>query len=302
MLKNETRNRLKKNGYLDHILHILAVGRYRGLYDDFRYAISKERGKAKLFNGFTINLPNNMEGIGKELLLHGIHEPTATREYEKFLKPGDQILEAGANIGYYVAVAEKTLDSRVNFLAIEPDPDVFEILKVNTSSIKNRIQLQMVAASDQKGESIFFQSSSSNLGSLRKSRRADDKSTIVQTKTIDGLCEDSEFRPTVIRMDIEGAEILALRGARQVLQKFTPRLFIELHPSLMTDDEVREVLDIFESFSYSNFTVIDRSYDQPCALRRMERCQAKKMNIAEIKVFLAERYVTALGLLSHPSA
>jgi FkbM family methyltransferase len=294
----DTAERLRKNGLLDHFVHLVAVGRYRSLISDLRYHGLSDLSSAALFNGKTIELPKRSAGIGKELLLHGIHEPLATSLYENMLKPGDRIFEAGANIGYYIAVAEGRLGPNVEYLAVEPDPEVFETLTSNVQSIGKRITLREIAVSENDGESTFFQSASSNLGSIRKSRRTDDQAKKVITTTIDQLCATSHFSPTVLRMDIEGAEVFALRGARNVLKECRPRLFIELHPSLMTEDETLEVLAMLEEAGYAEFFVTDRSYDQPSALHFLPRCRPRLLGLKELRSFIRARYVTALGLLS----
>ena len=292
-----TRARLSRNGLFDHILHILAVGRYRAPFSEFRYRFLAGKARARLFNGISLILPKNRAGIGKELLLFGIHEPTATGLYEGLLEPGERIFEAGANIGYYVAIADAKVCSDVEFLAVEPDPDVFGTLKKNVEAMGANVRLFELAVSDSTGDVEFFRSQSSNLGSMRRSSRTDNRSIKVPCTTVDALCEEHAFEPTVLRMDIEGAEIFALRGAKRVLETFKPKLFIELHPTLMGEDELRETFEILKSNGYTSFDIVDRSYDQPCALKWLPRAKARRVTIDELEVMLRRRYVTAVGMI-----
>ncbi len=292
-----TRARLRRNGFFDHILHILAVGRYRTPFSELRYLFLASKVRARLFNGISLVLPKSRAGIGKELLLYGIHEPTLTALYEELIEPGERIFELGANIGYYVAVADAKLRSEVEFLAVEPDPDVFGTLKTNVEAMDAHIRLFELAVSDSTGEVAFFRSSSSNLGSIRRNSWTDDHSVKVPSTTVDALCEEHAFKPTVLRMDIEGAEIFALRGAKRVLSTCKPKLFIELHPPLMGEAELRETLAILQSSGYTSFDIVDRSYDQPYSLKWLPRAKARRVTIDELELMLRRRHISAIGMI-----
>jgi FkbM family methyltransferase len=298
LLHPDTLKRLRKNGFWDHIAHVVTVGRYIEQLSLAKRWPTSHRDVVTIYNGASLYLPKQALGLGKELLRHGIHEPTATRLYEEFLEPGDQIFEAGANIGYYISVADNALSGTGSFLAVEPDPEVYGTLTQNVASFRGRVNLNQLAVSDHIGTTSFYQSASSNLGSIRKSRRTDDRALKVQTSTIDRLCETHNFSPTVLRMDIECAEVFALRGAQKVLARFKPKIFIELHPTLMTADELAEVLGLLRSNGYRSLTVVDRSYDSPTALRFLKRAQPQAIDINRLEVLLSERYVTALGVFS----
>ena len=293
---SDTLERLKKNGIFDHIVHILTVGRYFELFSKTKSLFTPCSGKANLYNGASLTLPTQMLGLGRELLRYGIHEPSSTRLYENFVEPGDRIFEAGANIGYYITVADQILNRNVSFFAVEPDPEVFRTLEINVAPIEARIVIEKVAVSDKIGETSFFQSASSNLGSIRRSRRTDDTALTVTTTTIDNLCKKHNFNPSVLRMDIEGAEIFALRGAQEVLNAFRPKIFMELHPTLMTREELSEIFAILRTNGYHALTILDRSYDSPSALRFLKRAQPRTLNIDQLEKLLNERYFTALGV------
>jgi FkbM family methyltransferase len=276
----------------------VAVGRYREIIATFRYFLIKNREQAGLFNGRTLKLPRQLPGIGRELLLYGVHEPTASKAYQDILKPGEKIFEVGANIGYYISLADAIFSSNVEFLAIELDPEVFETLLENVANIGQRVRTKSIAASDSSGEVIFYRSKSSNLGSLRSHRMANCGKIIVGTSTIDSLCAEFDFSPSVLRMDIEGAEIFALRGAQNVLSRCKPKLFLELHPPFMTTAETIEVMDILRSNGYRDMIVIDRSYDHPSALRFLGRAKPKLLTIDEVQDLTASRHFAALSLIS----
>jgi FkbM family methyltransferase len=117
------------------------------------------------------------------------------------LKSADIVLDAGANIGVFSMLASRRV-SRV--YAIEPDPLNFAFLQNNIriNKVKNVVAMR-VALSDRKGISHM---SGVGIGAhLAK------VGTSVSTTTLDSLTTDNL---SVIKMDIEGAEALALHGQR----------------------------------------------------------------------------------------
>ena len=52
----------------------------------------------------------------------------------------------------------------------------------------------------------------------------------VTSTTIDDFCGRHQISPTLIKIDIEGFELHALRGGRETLARFRPKIVLELHP------------------------------------------------------------------------
>ncbi len=111
------------------------------------------------------------------------------------------------------------------YIALEPDPANLKNLEINISSVgmtlKQKITICPLAAADRKGK-------------LRFDATGTAASTISETGTIEINCAPldeilADIRPTYIKMDIEGAELDALLGAKQVIQKFKPILAISVY-------------------------------------------------------------------------
>jgi FkbM family methyltransferase len=80
------------------------------------------------------------------------------------------------------------------------------------------------------------------------------KSQGVPTITLDDLVERSGVVPTAITMDIEGAEVQALRGSERLLSEVRPKWWISVHPDLASrdfSDDTRELLDLMERHRYT---------------------------------------------------
>lgn len=162
------------------------------------------------------------------------------------VRPGDTLYDVGACVGM-VAIHAAKRGARV--VAFEPDPGYGQRLATNLAL--NGISAQVIrwAVSDTAGEACLFTDGASGLSpSLRQAGKRG--SVSVRTQSLDAALKAGEIpTPNVIKMDIEGAEILALRGMSNLLRSpQAPRaIFLELHPDMLRDfgsssDEVRAML------------------------------------------------------------
>jgi FkbM family methyltransferase len=214
-------------------------------------------------NGLSLALPSRCAGIKEELILYGIHEPLASSCYSNLLKPKDIIFDIGTNIGYYMSVADKALNGECSIYGFEADPELAELARTNGKKLRAQCNVEHLAVAEHTGTTIFFVSEVSNWGTLRArdDLRLSNK-VEVRCTSLDNYAKTSNTNPDVIRMDIEGGEILALRGGRRVLSR-TRLLFMELHCAFLADSEIEEICDILEDAELQHVIWFNRYYDWP---------------------------------------
>jgi FkbM family methyltransferase len=162
------------------------------------------------------------------------------------VRPGDTVYDVGACIGMVTIHAAKR---GATVVAFEPDPGYGQRLATNLALNGTSAQVIRWAVSESAGEaSLFTDGAGSASPSLRQ--KGGRGHVTVETRSIDAALKAGELQPPdVIKMDIEGAEMLALRGMSNLLRSpHSPRaIFLELHPDILPDfgsssDEVRAVL------------------------------------------------------------
>jgi FkbM family methyltransferase len=152
------------------------------------------------------------------------------RLFARLLTPGMVVVDGGANIGVYTVVASKAVGHSGRVFSFEPGTVSFLALERNASlqPIRN-VTLFRAALSDAPGEAkLFHIDSAPNSYSL-----APDAETfeLVPLMTLDGLVENQELDTLdVVKLDIEGAEELALRGAQFTLSALRPIVLFEVNP------------------------------------------------------------------------
>lgn len=148
-----------------------------------------------------------------------------------FVRSCDCALDAGANIGVWsvLAAAEMKAGSRV--LAIEPAPATFTILEDCARVCEGPGQIVPVfgALGDRVGTARLQVDTPTATTNRLASYDAVIGSIDVPLLTLDALCAARRIRPGAIKIDVEGAELLVLEGARRILREARPFIVMELH-------------------------------------------------------------------------
>ncbi|CDO88372.1 methyltransferase FkbM [Mycobacterium triplex] len=180
------------------------------------------------------------------------------------LRNDDVLFDIGANIGMVALHAAKICRT----VAFEPDPAIQRRLKVNSALNPDRaFTLEPIAISDTDGSVVLYTDGDDGNSPSLVHQRGESGSVTVTARTLDSLCAEGRLpHPTVLKLDVEGAEILALRGAQQLLTgPRRPRaLFIEVHDTFLpgfgsSADEVNKML---EDLGYTNAVYRAERWDQ----------------------------------------
>ena len=207
--------------------------------------------------GSKMELMPEKEGLDRDLLLDGIREPVATGHILSILREDDVVLEVGANIGYY-ALMEASRCRKI--YAIEPHPENVARLKRNIElNGYENIEVQHGGFGEVDGTLKLYTSELSNWHTAKENPGSGSDFIEVDCHRIDTFAKAHEA-PTFIKMDVEGFELQVLRGATETL-KTVRHLFIELHGSLLAEEEIREVLDMIAASGLKPSLVIQ--YDRP---------------------------------------
>ncbi|MCX5658505.1 MAG: FkbM family methyltransferase [Planctomycetota bacterium] len=149
----------------------------------------------------------------------GCHEHADLAVFRSLLKPGMCVVDIGANIGLYSAVAAKAVGPSGVVVAIEPAPHNFALIG-QMASLNGFAQVRPVQAalSDRPGELKLY-INADNTGDNRIYPGAERRETVsVRAARLDDLWAESGYPPVdVIKMDIQGAEALAVDGMAKVL-------------------------------------------------------------------------------------
>jgi FkbM family methyltransferase len=170
---------------------------------------------------------------------------------------GETIWDVGANMGVF-SVAAAARAKTGNVLAFEPDPWIAGMFRRTAALAENsRLQIEIVAAAVSDTDGIGWlnvNSRSRHMNNLRnKSIWSDSRSqkavVPIATLRLDTIMASEHVRPPhLIKVDIEGAEHVLLRGAHRVLAEARPVWFMEV-----ASENADEVSSIFRAHGYRVF-------------------------------------------------
>jgi FkbM family methyltransferase len=162
--------------------------------------------------------------------LIGSDEPYLQKAIRKYVAPGDTVYDIGANMGYVSLSLAKRVGPSGHVIAFEPVPRNVALLRTNIENNHLRnIQVLEVAALDRCGTGLIRIAENLSTASLIWHRNNPSATElIIHTVAIDSLVEARELpEPRFVKIDVEGAEGLALLGMRRTVAAARPVLFIE---------------------------------------------------------------------------
>jgi FkbM family methyltransferase len=163
-------------------------------------------------------------------------EPAVWEAVSSRLSDGGVMLDVGAHIGYFTLKSSVRVGKSGRVVAFEPNPRTVETLRANVAASRAaNVTVVPVACTD--GETtvnIYDTSTQHNSGGSSLSRANTGKESrefAVRGRPIDDVLRELGIqRVDVMKVDVEGAELYVLRGAKETLQRFHPKIVIEVFP------------------------------------------------------------------------
>lgn len=178
-------------------------------------------------------------------LLLGTYEQEQTALFQKYIRPGQQVLDIGAAAGYYTLLAARLVGPRGRVIAFEPNPTNLRYLRAHIE--RNRLPFVAVhplALADHNGTARF------GGGTGTGTDRLHDRGAIeVAVRRLDDLAETEPLAPQHLKIDVEGAELAVLRGGEKLIRHYRPTIFLSTHDGLEPGIH-RACCDLLETWNY----------------------------------------------------
>jgi FkbM family methyltransferase len=187
----------------------------------------------------------------KYLKQSGVWDQDLIRLAEQHVQPGDDVWDIGANVGIF-AFAAAARSKTGNVYAFEPDTFLVEVIR--HSRLRNglhNVQVLPVAVASEDGFSEFLVAERGRASNALKSSGGRNQmggvrdSFMVPVFSGSSISASLNSRPSIIKIDVEGAELLVLKGLESVLKGSKPRVYIELG-----DDTLKEAEAFFAGCGY----------------------------------------------------
>lgn len=208
------------------------------------------------------------EYLQRWIFCHGAAADADFCAMHRILRDGDHFVDVGANIGIFSLLGSKRVGVKGQVYSVEAAPSIQT--KLQTNLIRNgseNVKIIPLALSNKSGVVSFFVSTGGNNGASSLSSNTPDGERItVQARALDSLIEDGTIhRCDVLKMDIEGAEPLALQGMIELFETSPPRaVMIEIAESLLANFSATpaDVINFFVNHGYSWHRATSRGFEK----------------------------------------
>ena len=171
-------------------------------------------------------------GVVGALTSHGEYEPETAEVIEQRLSAGLGFVDAGAHIGYFSVLAGRRVKPNGKVYAFEPIRENAALLRKNAvaNGLEDVIDLVVSAVSAEVGTARFSLHPQSSVSHKIAAGNGGD-TVEVPTVSLDAYFAERAWPPVhIVKLDVEGAELAAFRGMRELVQR-NPSLAVifELH-------------------------------------------------------------------------
>jgi FkbM family methyltransferase len=185
--------------------------------------------KTKL-NGLDFWYREDDRYIGQRIAL-GKYEKYETALLLSQIDKDSVAVDAGANIGYYTMLLAQRAKK---VYAVEPDEEIFGILKKNVKENKLKNVVLLNAAASDKKEKKYLLKDENNYGN---SRLSDKKGVLTNCLRLDDILKDEQYI-SAIKVDVQGWEPAVVEGARKIIERDSPTLMLEYTPGEYKDEKM----------------------------------------------------------------
>lgn len=204
--------------------------------------------------------------------INRVHEETTTNLFKKTVKNGDIVVDLGANIGYFTLLAAKLVGKEGRIYAFEPETKNYNYLSKNIRlNNYNNVLAIKKAVSDKNGKTKLYICEQDTghhtinqyegIKNYKPNIETKENFVEIETVTLDDFLEDKEKAVDIIKMDVEGAEMLALSGMDGLIRKSEKlKMFIEFFPLLiksMGDSPEDFINKLLNNYRFSMFIIPD---------------------------------------------
>jgi FkbM family methyltransferase len=172
-------------------------------------------------------------GDRNEILYHTFWEKMFDEEKKiisKFIKRGDSVIDVGGNLGFFVLILNELVGKTGNIYTFEPSKKLKAKLEstVKKNNLQNVTIVNLALGESEATTTLHYNPKQTGLTSIVTDFETGSLSEEIQITTLDKFSENIPGKISFIKIDTEGYEPQVLRGAKELIKKDKPVIYIEL--------------------------------------------------------------------------
>ncbi len=205
--------------------------------------------------------------IERNLLVTGHWETHIEKALEKLLRPGDCFVDVGSNIGHFSLLASRLVGASGCVLAIEPCWQSLAKLArhLSLNAVENVYLLACASgAAVGDGGIAFLTGNNAGAATMRDTAVGQGRQRVL-IEPLDDCLEGHGIRPNLVKIDVEGFELKALRGLQRCLARDRPIVLLELTPGFLQQagDNAQQLLRFMAGHGYRCESLLDERRIEP---------------------------------------
>jgi FkbM family methyltransferase len=195
---------------------------FKGKQRFIRYFIKKyisEKNRLLLTGKYNLKykLPNIIDSIGFEIYTNGIYEAKISKIIINEIPPNGIFVDVGASIGS-ISLPVCRMRPDITAICIEASPKIFDYLKFNFDLNKLSNCILINKAISDKDEELLYINETDYFGQGHMTNNKTEKTGTVMSNTLDTVLKDIDTKKVdILKIDIEGYEYFAFKGAEKLL-------------------------------------------------------------------------------------
>jgi FkbM family methyltransferase len=249
------------------LVPFVSKSEWKNIFSDFkeRFTNSGPLIRYRYYLGFKLfySCSKDGKGIINHITSNRVYEKETCLILEQSIKGISQpsFIDVGANVGL-ISLYMLNKFPNLKIYAFEPSPhqNILFKMTIDANNISNKIKLFDIAVSDKQGEISFFTHNEANCsgdGLIDTGRGGSGNSIEVKTIPLD-IWWNNNNKPNInlIKIDTEGAELLVLKGAKELLTKCSPDIFFEMQESnyKVYNYTWKDIFSFLQSINYSLYS------------------------------------------------
>jgi len=215
-------------------------------------------------NGFKIHFGKEDSDQAAFIVTNNDYETETREAIENILERGDVFVDLGANIGFFTLLAARIVGPEGKVFAFEPTPSTRKFLVKNVleNDFNDRVVIENYAISDRRSKAKFSVTALSEYNSICVGEGGREGTIEVDTISLDEyFLEKGMMRVDLIKMDIEGQELPAMRGMGNINEGNQEiKIIFEYHKEHIKYNKLTsiEIFQLLKDYGFKNFTVLFR--------------------------------------------
>lgn len=227
--------------------------------------------------------------MSMHMIENGVWEPHVREVMRRLLPPGSVFIDVGANIGLHTIYAAHLVGPKGKVIAAEPHPRLIALLNQNIeiNGLTDQVTVLEKAVSSKDGENVSFEyfpehpgMSGFRLDPDRTTRFKAKAETInVTTTSLDAMLYPS-IVPNLVKIDVEGFELLVMQGAINILANYVDTAFLlewekPVTDSVMGHDALAQLARLFQESGYEPFCCRELGKPKQIAFEKLSTVESE---------------------------